>query len=589
MISDSVPAQAPEPEPTGGTPSITPAPRPRWLIPGAATVVVLAVTIGLIVGLTLIARRPGGAIGAASYVPADSAIYYELRLDLPGDQRAALRAFLGHFPLLEGDKYLTDQLDEQLDKMTTALPSGYRYSTDVKPWFDGRLAFAFVRYPSMLSGATTAVPDVLVLAGVKDAAAATTFTDRVRTEVTKAGATVTSTSHAGVTIWSATGGTTETTAGIPQRFAWAITADQVVAGTSTDLVSKALDSQSGAQPSLASRDEFTAGLSRLPADRVLTASVDTKALFAQIQTDLASAQPSAAAILSQLAAQSPTFGVTGARFENDRFVMDSGATLPAAAAANTDRGLAAETPEDAIFFADGPSVGKGLANGVTYLKGILAASGGIRTQQLDQVESALGGDFGSFVSWMGDTALVAGDTKGAPWVGLISKPTDAQAARSKLLQLQSLLQLAGANGGPRVQVSQADHAGTSITTIQFEASNDMPAWVSTLQYAVTDQRVVIGSGSSFVASVLDMQSGNSLAASLRFRTALDGVGGSPNAGEFWFDLTALRTALEPLLPAEGQQVYQTSVKPWVAPFDYMVAANKTDGQQVESRIAIVVK
>src|SRR5439155_1627646 len=161
---------------------------------------------------------------------------------------------------------------------------------------------------------------------------------------------------------------------------------------------------------------------------------DTKALFAQIQTDLASAQPSAAAILSQLAAQSPTFGVTGARFENDRFVMDSGATLPAAAAANTDRGLAAETPEDAIFFADGP------------------------------------------------------------------------------------------NGGPRVQVSQADHAGTSITTIQFEASNSVPSWVSTLQYAVTDQRVVIGSGSSFVASVLDMQSGNSLAASLRFRTALDGVG-----------------------------------------------------------------
>ena len=53
--------------------------------------------------------------------------------------------------------------------------------------------------------------------------------------------------------------------------------------------------------------------------------------------------------------------------------------------------------------------------------------------------------------------------------------------------------------------------------------------------------------------------------------------------------SALRTALEPLLPAEGQQTYQTSVKPWVAPFDYMVAANKTDGQQVENRIAIVVK
>ena len=589
MISDSVPAQTPEPEPTGGEPSITSAARPRWLIPGAAAVVVLAIAIGLVAGMTL-TNRAGAGSGTASYVPADAAVYYELRLDLPGDQRPALRSFLGHFPLLQVDKYLTDELDQQLDQLSSAAPSGYRYSTDVKPWFDGKLGFALVRYPSMIPNATP-VPDVLVLVGVKDATAAGTLNDRVRADLTKAGATITSTSHAGVTIWSAkpAPGATESTPETPPQFAWAITADQLIGGTSVDLVSQALDSHSGAAPSLASRDDFAAGVARLPDDRVATVSLDYKTLFTQIGKDLASAQPSAAAILPQLVAQTPTFQVLSARFENDRLVMDSTATMSQAAAANADRGLAAVTPADAVFFADGGNVGARLANFLSYLKGVIAASGVTGKQGLDQVESALGGDLGSFVSWMGDTALVAGYTNSTPWVGLISKPTDAQAARGKLLQLQSILQLASLNGGPKVQVSQADHNGTQITTIQVQAGSGTPSWASTLQYAVTDQRVVIGSGDSFVARVLDMQSSSSLAANPRFSAAVDSVGGSPNTDELWLDLTALRTALEPLVPAASKTVYESSVKPWVAPFDYLVSADKSDGQRVEGRFAIVVK
>jgi hypothetical protein len=588
VISDSVPAQTPEPEPTGGEPSITSAARPRWLIPGAAAVVVLAVAIGLVVGMRL-TNRSGAGSGAASYVPADAAVYYELRLDLPGDQRPALRSFLGHFPLLQVDKYLTDEIDQQLDQLSSAAPSGYRYSTDVKPWFDGKLGFALVRYPTVIPNATTAVPDVLVLVGVRDATAAGTLNDRVRADLTKAGATITTTSHGGVTIWSAKVGSTQTTPGTPQQFAWAITADQLIGGTSVDSVSQALDSHSGAAPSLASRDEFSAGLARLPADRVFTVSVDLKAMLTQLQKDFASAQPSAAAILPQIAAQAPTFEVISGRFENDRFVIDSSGTMSQAVPANTDRGLAALTPADAIYFSDAGNVGPKLANSLTYLKGVIAASGASGSQGLDQVESALGGDLGSFVSWMGDTALVAGYTNSAPWVGLISKPTDAQAARSKLQQLQSLLQLASVNGGPKVQVSQADHNGTQITTIHVEAGSGTPSWASTVQYAVTDERVVIGSGDSFVARVLDLQSSSSLAASSRFSTALNGVGGTPNTGDVWIDFTALRTALEPLIPADSKTVYETSVKPWVAPFDYLVSADKSDGQRVDGRVAIVVK
>jgi hypothetical protein len=593
VISDSVPAQTPEPEPTGGEPSITSGARPRWLIPGAAAVVVLAVAIGLVAGMTL-TNRTGAGSGAASYVPADTAAYYELRLDLPGDQRPALRSFLSHFPLLQVDKYLTDEIDQQLDQLSSAAPSGYRYSTDVKPWFDGRLGLALVRYPTIIPNATSAVPDVLVLVGVKDATAAGTLSDRVRADLTKAGATITSTSHSGVTIWSAkmSSGTTGTTPGTPQEFAWAITADELIGAPSVELVGQALDSHSGAAPSLAARDEFSAGVARLPADRVFTLSIDLKTVLAQLQKDLASSQVggSAASILPQIAAQAPTYEVMGARFENDRFVMDSSATMSQAEPANTDRGLAAMTPADAIFFSDAGNVGPKLASYVGYLKSVIGASGATGSPSLDQLESALGGDLGSFVSWMGDTALVAGDTDNTPWVGLISKPTDAQAARSKLQQLQTLLQLASTNGGPRVDISTADHGGTSITTIQFEdSSGSTPVWASSLQYAVTDQRVVIGTGASFVGRVLDMQSSSSLAGNTRFSSALSSVGGTPNIGDVWLDLTALRTALEPLVPADSKTVYETSVKPWVAPFDYLVSAGKSDGQRVDSRIAIVVK
>jgi len=355
-------------------------------------------------------------------------------------------------------------------------------------------------------------------------------------------------------------------------------------------VSQALDSHSGAAPSLASRDEFSAGVARLPADRVFTASIDLKTVLGQVQKDIASAQPSAAGILPQIAAQLPTFEVMSARFENDRFVMDASATMSQAAPANTDRGLAGMTPADAIFFSDAGNVGPNLANSLNYLKGVIAASGTSGTQGLDQIESALGGDLGSFVSWMGDTAFEAGYTDSTPWVGLISKPTDAQAARSKLLQLQSLLQLASTHGGPRVDISTADHGGTTITTIQFEdSSGSTPVWASSLQYAVTDQRVVIGTGASFVARVLDTQSSSSLAGNSRFSSALTSVGGTPNTGEMWLDLTSLRTALEPLVPADSKTVYETSVKPWVAPFDYLVSASKSDGQRVDGRAAIVVK
>ena len=597
MITDLGPAQAPQPDPSPGAAPPPGASRPRWLIPVAGGVVLLAVVLGIVIGLTLSGQRKTGtgAAAAAGYVPANAPFYYELRLDLPGDQRAALRAFLGHFPQLDADKYLTSELDHQLDLLTQSIPNNYSYTRDVKPWFDGKIAFALTSYPSITTAGTAPkLPDLLVFAGVRDSAAAAAFSDRLRSEATTSGAQVTSSTHAGATIWSlsATAGgpsaSLEAT-GIPRGFAWTITTDEVVAGLSADQVAAALDVHAGTNPSLAGRSEFSAGLGRLPADRVLTASIDTKAMYDQLQKDLA-AKPSAAAVVAAMAAHSPSFAVLSARFENDRFVMDSRAPEIEGMPANQDRGLAALAPKDAIFFAERGYVGSGLANLVDYVKALLPSNGlGPSSKELGQIEAALGGDLKSFVSWMGDTAVVAGATNGSPYFGLIVTPTSAHDASVKLHQVQGLLQLAASSGGPRVRVSEQDHNGTQVTTIQFEATNDVPAWASSLQFAVNDQRVVIGSGDAFVTRVLDMQTGDSLAGSDRYRKAMDGVGGASNQASFWLDLTALRTAVEGFLPAEVSAGYTSQLQPWLVPLDYIVASNRVDSGQQTSQFQLVVK
>jgi len=595
VISDSVPAQTPPLEPLGGEAGTTPTPRPRWVVPVVGAVVVLAVAIGIVAGLTLNGTRSAGSGGAAGYVPANATMYYELRLDLPGDQRANVRSFLGHFPGVNADAYLTDEIDKQLDSWASQVPGSFTYSGDVKPWFNGSLAFATIGVPSMMgvgtSGPSSAVPQTLVFAGVRDSAAATAFSDRLRTELGKAGGTVTSSTHGSATIWSASGlpGASASAAKTPQTFAWTITADELVGGTSADLVGSALDVHSGSKPSLADRQEFRDGLSRLPADRVLVAAVDVAQVLSGLKQELSSLQPGSGDALDEILAQAPTFAVSSSSVLSDRISLDGNEVMPTGASvpANRDLALAALAPGDAIFFTDGADVGKGLTTYVNAIKKAISADPSAATQ-LQQVEAVMGGDLGSLVSWIGDAALVAGETNHEPYAGLIVTPTSVSDARLKLSQLRGLIQLAAGVGG-QVSISDADHGGTTITTIKVTAGADTPSWATTYQYAVTDSHVIIGSGETFVARVLDMNAAHSLAGQARFSSALSGVGGASNIGTTWLDLAGLRAAIEPVIPAEMQSEYRSKVEPWLAPFDYVIAENRSDGQRLSGRMAIVVK
>lgn len=586
MISDSVPPQTPELQPAGAGAPVTRTARPRWLLPAIVAVIVLAVAIGIVAGFALNTTRAGGsASAAAAYVPADATMYAEVRLDRPGDQAANFETLLGHFPAQAADTLLSDKLDTWLDSAMASDSSGLQYTTDVKPWFDGQLAMAMVGYPSltgMMSGTTTApaVPDMLFFAGVKDEAAANTAVDKLKAGLTG----VTSTTHGSATIWSATAGSGT----MSSTVAWTVTSDEVVVGTSVDLVGTALDVHSGSKPALSSRSEFSDGLARLPSDRVATVAIDGAAITSSMISDLSSAEPSMAPLLQSLSGQTATYMVASARIEGDRLVLDSTAPLPdSSTLTNTDRGLAAMTPANAFFFADSPDVGSTLSSFIGSLKEMASSSG--FSQPISQVESILGGNLESFVSWMGDAAIIAGAPSGQPYVGLIIKPTDASQASTKLLQLQGLLTLSTAAGGPTITVTTSDHNGTTITTLTIGGVPASMAWIGTIQYAVTSDRVVFGTGTTLVAQVLDMTSSSSLAAQQRYSDGMSAVGGTSNTQSVWLDLTAIRTALEAALPSDQKATYDTQVQPWLTPFDYAASATRVDNGRLEGHAVVVVK
>ncbi len=572
--------------------------RPRWGVVVVAAVAMLAVAIGGVAGAFLVGGRAGaGAGSAASYVSADAAMYIELRLDLPGDQRALARQVLDRFEPIDTDTLLGAKLADWLDQKLASPDPRVVYSTEIAPWFTGELALAMNSYPSGLDSTSMTVPDMVAMLGVRDTAAARAFADRMRGEAQDKGATFTSEAHRGVTIWSLVSGPSALGAGsmstMAPGFAYAVGSDQLLFGPSTASVERALDVHAGTAASLAQREELRRLAARLPADRVGLVSFDYASMLKQLRADLLKANPQMGGALDELMAHGPTFGVAAARFEADRLTFEGVADAPSGAAVepNGDRNVARWVPGDAIMVSDTPKLGQGLANAIGTLKSGISTQGNA-TDSLDQVEAALGGDLDSFVSWIGDGTFVAGWDGEQPYGGMILVPADATAARQRLARLDALARLAIGQPGSAFSVSDATVGGVKVTTLRYKqptALDSVGLSGVAVQYAVTDEHVIIGLGDRFVGRVLGLQESQSLAASTRYRSAIASVGGSSNLGSSYLDLAALRSAVEKALPADARAEYDKVASPYLEPFDYLVSATRLDGSVVDVKAALVVK
>src|SRR5262245_61460775 len=110
----------------------------RWAIALVGVALVLGVTAAV---FALTAGRPSVS-AAVGYMPDNVVQYAEYRLDLPGDQRQKLAEFLSVFPGFKDQSTFDAKLDETFDKIVAAVSKNEQtYTADIKPWFDGVVAF----------------------------------------------------------------------------------------------------------------------------------------------------------------------------------------------------------------------------------------------------------------------------------------------------------------------------------------------------------------------------------------------------------------------------------------------------------------
>ena len=587
---------------TGGAPGAASPRRSRvrWL--AAGVIVALIVGVSALATLSLTGSSPASTV--VGYVPADSVAYGELRLDLPGDQRQEVGEFLSKFPGFADQAALETKLDELLDRLLSESTDGKQtYTADIKPWFDGELAFSMGPLPSDLAAVAdpetaTTKGRALVLLSIKDEALAQTWFTDVLTET---GVTTTQETYEGTKL------TVFTDVQIAAaQAAFALVDGKVAIVGDIDSVKAAIDTN-GSSP-LATSDAFEAASTSMAGDSLGFMFVDLRTVL-DAALALTESAASAPPINDAMVGLVPEWAAFRLRVEGDALEMDS--AMPHVEAApgpseNHANGVAAFAPPSTLALAAGNDVGATLLETMDIYRQDPAMA-----EALEGVEQAAGilGGLEASVGWMGDTGILIAPSGSLVEGGIVSIPADAAAARQLLTTLRGFATLAGSQYG--VSVRDEDYSGTTITIIDLgtaedlaglagllggmplpdDITSDLPADRIEISYAATDGVVVIGSSPEFVRHVLDAGAGRSLADEARYSAIVDRVGAEHTSVSF-VDLAAVRALLEVHIadetPAERAE-YEESIKPFLTPFDAFAAASVAGGDTDQQHAVITVK
>ena len=559
--------------------------RARWIVAGGVTLGVAAVAVAA----TMLLTAGAGQADVLSWVPADSVVYAELRLDLPGDQQAALAKTMSAVPGFADQAAFPAKLGEALDKLVRqATTDKQGYLADIAPWFDGQLSVSIGPVPKTADAASARV---LLLAGVKDGTKAAAWADAV---LKQAGATSSTETYAGVTITTITPPLSGSSTAASMTAAWASLGPVIALG---DVASVKAAIDTGGKHGLSTNTQFQAAAATVTGDRLAYAYVDVAALTAGAGalggSPAASAMPSLPAMVTGLAGP---WAAVAVRAQDGGLVLQSRtphvALLGSGAAG--DPKLPGVLPASTVALVEGRSVGETLER----VKAAAAADPDLAAgvKQLDGSLGIIGGGFGGIVDWMGEVGVAVTRTGSSVTGGLVIAPADDGAGAKKLLaQLRVVLTLAGVSSGTN-PVTDETYAGATITTVDLSSLGPLlstlggaasggssipsiPAGLK-LSYAVTDHGVVFGPDTAFIKAVLDARTGPTLAASDRFKAALSSAGGA-GASLVWLDVAAMRDLLEAQVPSTDQTAYTADFKPYLDALDSVIGTY-TPGDKIDS-------
>jgi hypothetical protein len=571
---------------------------PGWRVAIIGVVALLAIGIGVVLGSAVLQSRAILIGSGADYVPASAPLYVEVRLEPSEAQDAALREFLGAFPDIEGidlSQPLYGQLTAKLDETLAEEGTELSWAADIEPWFDGRVGFAMLDFPAealdptMSEPSADDVPSAVVLLGVTDQSLAQSSIDRILAESEFPG-TFAEQQHAGTAIH----------ADEDSGAAYALTDDQLLIAPSADDIVAALDAHASSATTLSEAGSRASLTDALPTDWLAFGIYDFTDLLAS-----ALEESDVLGVGGDLLANQPMRGAMALTVDGDRVSLPMVSDPPSGpfAVTNADRGLADEVPGDALYYSEGGNVGASLGGIIGSLKESVGAMPEA-AEQLEMVEAALGGNLEDQVAWIGDVATAAGYDGEQPWGGAIIVPTDMEDARRTMGQLSTFAGLATLDPSIGITVEERDVDGFEVTSLTWSdpsrptepPSEDMPAPFAppevTLEWTLTDDRVLLGVGDRFVERVLGQDAAGSLAETPRFSDAVDELAGSSNAGLTWVDLRGMRLALEAALggldPA-GLESYEADVLPWLEPLDLIVTVSRIDGDLLRNDSVLLVE
>jgi hypothetical protein len=574
--------------------------RARWAIALGLVALVVAITGAITLALT--GASPTATV--LGYVPADSVMYGEVRLDLPGDQRREVGEFLSHFPGFADQAALDTKLDEVLDRLIADGTNGKQtFTKDIKPWFDGEVAFAMGPLPQV-SGASGVVHPpadarALLLLSLKDEALARQwFADAM----SESGTTGTTETYQGVelTVFRSGDGS-----GLAAAFA-IVDGKVAIAG---DLASVKAAIDTGGSGGLAAQDDFKAAMSAEGDDHIGFAYVDLRAILdSALSMAGAVGGANTPAISDELLAIVPDWASFRLRVEGDALVMDAAAPHVDGAPgpdSNHANGVPDWAPPSTIALFAGNDAGATILETVDLYRKDPSLKDAFT--ELDSAAGVLGG-LESAIGWMGDTGVVVARAGDSAEAGLIVIPTDAANGQQLLTTIRSFATLGGAQAG--VTVRDEDYNGTTITIVNLgdvgamlgmAGMNGMvplpgggaglPGGDIEIAWAATDGVVVVGSGPDFVKHVLDAGAGTSLADDDRFKGLVARVG-AQHTGLAFVDIAGFRTLVEGAMAdasAADRAEYEESVKPFLTPFDAFTAAGVTGNDLEEQHAIITVK
>ena len=560
------PSASPEAADTAARTS--PVPTTEVRRPGGAKWGIALVVVALAIGVTAAgvflltgSTSPSVLVG---YAPADSVMYGELRLDLPGDQRAKVADFLSHFPGFDDRSTLETKIAETLDlRLQEATDGEIDYSTDIQPWFGGQVGFAVGELPDAADPASARGS---LLVSVTDGARALAWVKEA------ADTALESTTYSGVEMLVHEDGFVES--------AIAVADGRVMVAGDRSSVEQALDTRGDS--ALASDPEFRAAFGAAPGTGVGFAFVDLRRYLDSTFSSFGSMGPEMPCGWDRgdLDPYLPAWGAFGVRVESDGLRLEASTAKVEGFVAGPNRagGIAEFAPASTLVLADGHEVGKTLIQVLDVYRDCPEVAEALT--EAENVLSTFGGVNGT-IDWIGDAGFVlASGPDGGVEGGLLVAPTDAAKARERLTSVYNLLVLGGSQVG--IFTSEEDYNGAQIRTITGNledlaalggATDSGASGKIEFAYTATDEIVVFGGSASFVKAALDAGRGESLADSERYQKAVGQVGGE-NVGIVFVDITKGRETMEQAARDEGTDLdqYETEVRPWIEPFDVLVQA-----------------